>query len=112
MLIWYGNLPEEVGFIARRLASQPARGLMLFPAACFGVPFLALLPARAKRSPAVLAAASVAILLGLLAERLVFVLPVLPLAPGALLAGIALFAGAWVLAARDDARAARDGDAS
>jgi hypothetical protein len=112
MLIWYGNLPEEVGFIARRLAAQPTRGLMLFPAACFGVPFLMLLPARAKRRPVIVAAASLGILVGLLAERLVFVLPVLPLDPGALAVGIAIFAGAWVLAARDDARASRRADAS
>jgi hypothetical protein len=96
MLIWYGNLPEEVGFIARRLAVQPTRGLMLFPAACFGVPFLALLPARAKRSPRVVAMASVSILVGLLAERLLFVLPVLPLSPGALAAGLAALGVLWV----------------
>ncbi len=80
MLIWYGNLPEEVGFIATRLAAQPTRALAaIFPAACFGVPFLALLTARAKMDARVVAAVSLSILLGLIAERVFFVLPALPL---------------------------------
>jgi len=75
ILLWYGNLPEEVGFIVRRLAAPPTRALAaLFPAACFGVPFLVLLPARAKRSPVMVGAVSISILLGLLAERIFFVL--------------------------------------
>lgn len=78
MLIWYGNLPEEVGFVATRLAAQPTRALaVIFPAACFGVPFLGLLAARAKESPRVVAAVSLSILAGLIAEKLFFVLPAL-----------------------------------
>jgi hypothetical protein len=100
LLLWYGNIPEEVGFIATRLARQPTRALAtLFPAACFGVPFLALLTARAKRDARVLGAASLSILVGLLAEKLLFVMPALAIAPVVLAVEILLLGAAWLISA-------------
>jgi len=98
MLIWYGNLPEEVGFVAERLASSPTRQLAFaFVAACFGAPFLGLLPARAKRSPLALGAVSATLLLGLLSEKLVFMLPAVPLSFGVLALQNLLLAGIWIV---------------
>lgn len=96
MLLWYGNLPEEVGFIATRMAAGPTRAAALaFIACCFGLPFLALLSARTKRSPALVAAVSVAVILGVAAERIFLVLPVLPLRGWVFLVENLLLLVAW-----------------
>lgn len=63
MLIWYANLPEETIFYLPRVAGNwvyVSGALLLFK---FIVPFLALLPRWAKRSPTHLAAVSVLILI-------------------------------------------------
>lgn len=102
MLLWYGNLPEEVSFIATRLASTPSRQLIpAFLVLCFGVPFVGLLSAVAKRSVVWVALVSVAILLGITAERLVFVLPVLPLHFGVLAVENAIMVALWAAAVFD-----------
>lgn len=82
LVIWYGNIPEEVSFIARRLAASPLRELcaavlLLF----FFLPFPVLLSSRAKTNPYVVSAAALSVLAGILLERYVFLAPVLP--PGA-----------------------------
>jgi hypothetical protein len=111
MLIWYGNIPEEVGFIAQRVAVSPTRQLsVLFLAACFGVPFFVLLTAAAKRSVRVVGAVSSSILLGLLAEKLLFMLPALSLHFGVLLVENVLLAVVW-LATTLRAAGAAEGEA-
>ncbi|MGB8929674.1 MAG: hypothetical protein WCC48_00325 [Anaeromyxobacteraceae bacterium] len=101
MLLWYGNLPEEVGFIAQRIAASPTRELaVLFLAACFGLPFIVFLSAGAKRSARAIGAVSVSILAGLIAEKLLLILPAVPLHHGVLAAEILVLLGAWVGAAR------------
>jgi hypothetical protein len=85
LLLWYGNLPDEVRVISERLAAAPLRALaLLIIPANFLVPFLVLMGRRAKRSPPVVAAVSAVILFGLFLERLVFILPRAPLHPGLL----------------------------
>jgi len=77
LTIWYGNLPEEVSFIAKRVSASPFRELsvaVLF--LLFFFPFPLLLSTRAKSNPAVTVAASVSILSGILIERYVFLAPV------------------------------------
>jgi hypothetical protein len=77
LTIWYGNIPEEVGFIARRVAASPLRELsvaVLF--LLFFLPFPALLSTRAKSNPYVVSAAALSILSGILVERFVFLAPV------------------------------------
>lgn len=97
ILIWYGNLPEEVGFIAQRVAVSPTRQLsVLFLVACFGVPFFVFLSAAAKRSARVVGAVSGSILVGLSAEKLLFMVPALSLRPGVLLLENALLALVWL----------------
>lgn len=85
LTIWYGNLPEEVGFIARRLSASPLRELcvaILF--LLFFIPFPALLSTRAKSNPYVVSAAALSILSGILVERYVFLAPVVRFSPVAL----------------------------
>jgi len=85
LTIWYGNLPEEVGFLARRLSASPLRELcvaVLF--LLFFIPFPTLLSTRAKSNPYAVSAAALSILSGILLERYVFLAPVVRLSPGAL----------------------------
>ena len=85
LTIWYGNLPEEVGFIARRLSASPLRELcvaILF--LLFFIPFPALLSTRAKSNPYVVSLAALSILSGILVERYVFLAPVVRFSPVAL----------------------------
>jgi hypothetical protein len=77
LVIWYGNLPHEVEFLARRVLHAPLRQLsMLALAMLFFVPFLGLLARRAKRSPAMVTAMGSVILAGIVIERIVFLAPV------------------------------------
>jgi hypothetical protein len=85
LTIWYGNLPEEVGFVARRLSASPVRELsvaVLF--LLFFIPFPTLLSTRAKSNPVAVSAAALSILSGILVERYVFLAPVVRLSPVAL----------------------------
>jgi len=98
LLLWYGNLPEEVQFIARRLESFPLRALcVFFLTANFLVPFLGLLGRRAKRSDRVVGAVAALVLTGLFAERLFFILPAVPMPVGILLVENILFFAFWLL---------------
>jgi len=111
LLIWYGNIPEEVRFIAERISVSPTRELCaFFLAAGFAVPFLVLLSARAKRNVRVLGAVSLSVLLGLLAEKLLFVLPAVPLHFGVLVAENALLLAVWLLAVQNRQRLPGAGD--
>ena len=85
LTIWYGNLPEEVGFLARRLSASPLRELcvaVLF--LLFFIPFPALLSTRAKSNPNMVSVAALSILSGILVERYVFLAPVVRFSPVAL----------------------------
>ena len=85
LTIWYGNLPEEVGFIARRVSASPLRELCVAVLLLlFFIPFPALLSTRAKSNPIVVSAAALSILSGILVERYVFLAPVVRFSPAAL----------------------------
>jgi hypothetical protein len=62
MLIWYANLPEETTFIIPRTEGQWLPVSLLLLIGRFFVPFLALLPRWAKRTPAHLGAVAIWIL--------------------------------------------------
>jgi hypothetical protein len=84
LTIWYGNIPEEVSFIAKRAQASPYRELgvaVLF--LLFFLPFPALLSTRAKSNPYVVTGVSLSILSGILIERYVFLAPAVRLSPGA-----------------------------
>lgn len=98
LVIWYGNLPEEVRFISVRVASSPLRELsvaVLF--LYFFLPFPVLLSTRAKTNPYVVSAAALSVLSGILVERYVFLAPVSPPGAAALAAGGLVFLAAFVL---------------
>lgn len=76
LTIWYGNIPEEVSFIAKRVSASPVRelaALALF--LLFFFPFPVLLSTRAKTNRAAVAAAAASVLSGILVERYVFLAP-------------------------------------
>ena len=82
LVIWYGNLPEEVSYLLARVTLSPLRELSLsILAFYFFIPFLVLLPGRSKTNPFVVFAVSVSILLGILVERFVYLAPVVSLHP-------------------------------
>ncbi|MGB3398870.1 MAG: hypothetical protein WBA34_01720 [Candidatus Deferrimicrobiaceae bacterium] len=82
LVIWYGNIPEEVSYLLARISSSPLRELSLsILAFYFFVPFFILLPGRSKTNPFVVFAASLSILLGILVERFVYLAPVVSLHP-------------------------------
>lgn len=76
LVIWYGNLPEETGFIllrARQLPWMPISWTVLLVS--FLGAFLVLLSRRLKEHPAGLSAVAAAILLGMWLERFLLVVP-------------------------------------
>lgn len=101
LVIWYGNLPHEVEFLARRLAGSPLRELSTLVLGClFLVPFAVLLSRSAKVSPRIAPAMGLLVLAGILAERLVFLLPVAPMRGGAATLAFLVLAAAFVLRGR------------
>lgn len=86
LLLWYGNLPEEAGYILDLIAASPGRELAwLFPLGLFLAPFILLLAAAVKQNRYMVAAVAATMLAGLYIERLWLVLPTIPLHGGALL---------------------------
>jgi hypothetical protein len=76
LVIWYGNLPEETGFIIERIRFAPWRSLSLTVLfGCFILPFVILLSSRVKlKLPAMLALCTM-ILAGMWLERFLLVAP-------------------------------------
>ncbi len=54
MLIWYGNIPEETGWLSRRMTGGFSTVGLLLIFGHFLVPFVVLLPRSIKRSPGIL----------------------------------------------------------
>jgi hypothetical protein len=109
LLIWYGNLPEEVTYYVAR-TSGPWLPLFLGNFVInWAVPFFALLPVAAKRSPRRLIAVSALLLLGHWLDLYLMVMPSRQAAPafGPLEVLMATGAGAllYVAFARGLARA-------
>ncbi len=99
LLIWYGNLPEEVIFIVDRLATPLRRTLGVFTiVGAFVVPFFVLISRRAKEKPGVVAAVAVAVVVALFLERLLYVMPPTPLSPGMAAFQSLMIFFAWLLA--------------
>jgi hypothetical protein len=91
LVIWYGNIPEEASFLARRLTESPLRELSYSVlGALFLGPFVLLISSRAKSNPAVVLIVSLIVFYGIFVERLVFLAPAAPLSPGLLAAEIVI----------------------
>jgi hypothetical protein len=81
LVIWYGNIPEEVGYVFTRVKVPPyaalSRAVILM---VWAIPFLALLSRPLKTIPPAMAGVGVVILTGLFIEKLVLVGPAAPVA--------------------------------
>jgi len=101
LVIWYGNLPEEVGFLADRLLVSPYRevswGVL---AALFLVPFPVLLSRKAKAHLRLAPALALLVLLGIMVERILLVAPSVPVRSGVVALELLLATGAVVGAMR------------
>lgn len=76
LVIWYGNLPQETGYVQLRIATQPWKSLSYAVLLLnFVLPFLLLLPKAAKQNGNVLLAVALMILTGTWIERLVLIGP-------------------------------------
>jgi hypothetical protein len=75
LLIWYGNLPEEVTHYLRRTGPQWIFLFLMNLVVNWVLPFVALSTRAAKRSPRVLAAVCVALLLGRWLDLYLVVMP-------------------------------------
>ncbi|HEV8581602.1 MAG TPA: hypothetical protein VGX68_21250 [Thermoanaerobaculia bacterium] len=64
LLIWYGNLSEEISYYYLRTNGPWLPLFVLDPILNWGVPFVVLLPRAAKRTPAILLGVAIAVLAG------------------------------------------------
>jgi hypothetical protein len=105
LTIWYGNIPEEVSFIAKRALVSPYSELgVLVLVLLFFFPFTVLLPTRAKSNPIVVTAVALSILSGILIERYVFLAPAVRMNPGVLAIDFLCLLLPFGIAARRGAR--------
>ena len=75
MLIWYADITEETTYFVRRQHELWQPLFFLNVVLNWGVPFLVLLPQKAKRSPGVLAKVAVVVLLGRWLDLYQMILP-------------------------------------
>jgi Ni/Fe-hydrogenase subunit HybB-like protein len=104
IVVWYGNLPEEISAMMLRIAVEPWRSVgIAMMVLVFIVPFWGLMGVVPKQTPAILGTFAVISLAGLWLDRWVFVMPsILQTAPRAPLGWPELlvtagFAGLWGL---------------
>lgn len=102
LVIWYGNMPEETGFVFARLWGPwlPVGRLVFI--GLFLIPFIGLLGVAPKKTPATLGFFAVISLCALWLERYLLVMPSVSVAPGpriglAEIGPTALFAGLFLL---------------
>ena len=76
LVIWYGNLPHETGYMTLRLASQPWQTISYIVLLLnFILPFVLLIPRAAKLSQPLLLALSAGVIVGTWLERLIIAAP-------------------------------------
>ena len=78
LVIWYGNLPRETGWVVERTARTPWNVLSLIVLAMnFGVPFVFLMSRANKRNAKLLFSVAVVVVIGMWLERFLLVTPAL-----------------------------------
>jgi len=83
LVIWYGNLPDEVGFFILRMKNDAWAWLTWATLILiFAIPFLALLAQGAKQSRVVLSVVGILVLLGMWLERYLLIAPSLGITEG------------------------------
>ena len=83
IVIWYGNLPEEVGYLARRIGYHTpywALARLIF-AMCWVIPFAVLMGRKPKTMPSITLAVGITIMTGLLCEYWLAIHPVASVNP-------------------------------
>ena len=109
LLIWYGNIPEEVTYYLRRTNESWLLLFLLNLIINWIVPFFALMKVRAKRSPRALIAVSALVLVGHWLDLYILVMPAKWAAPRFGLIELALAVGSaaliYLIAVRGLARA-------
>lgn len=105
LTIWYGNIPEEVSFTTRRLASPVLKQMARYVlGALFFVPFISLLSRKIKANATIVAILALIIMSGVLVERLFFLIPHISIHPASaalqflLLMGLVL----WLIRQREN----------
>jgi hypothetical protein len=74
--IWYGNIPEETGYLMLRMFADPWAPLAkVVGVMCFLIPFIVLLSRGIKKTPSSLAWVGGVIALGVFLERFTLVMP-------------------------------------
>lgn len=91
LVIWYGNLPEEIAFVIRRGQGQWGVLSVVMLLAALLVPFSVMLSRRVKQQPRSLFAICTVILVGMWLERYVLVVPSLWSGPDIPFAWLELF---------------------
>lgn len=82
LTIWYGNIPEEVAYILKRVSPSPYWGLSRVALAMiFAIPFLALLSRKLKVVPPLMALVATSSAIGLFVEKFILITPVTPVNP-------------------------------
>lgn len=76
LILWYGNLPEEIGYIIVRIKQMPWAYLSwLVLLGSYIVPFIILLSRNIKRNPQSLLTVSTGIIISMWLERYILVVP-------------------------------------
>jgi len=97
LLIWYGNIPEEITHYLSRTNGPWLYLFALNLIVNWVIPFLVLLPARRKRSSKILAAMSILLLLGHWLDLYLLIMPTFRNTPSLGLPEIAIAAGYMAL---------------
>jgi len=98
LVIWYGNIPWETSFFALRMDHSPFAEMMyLILILLFIIPFIMFIPRKIKVSPGWVTSISLLILLGLLVERVFYILPVVSIHYIGFIVEFVLFAALMVL---------------
>jgi hypothetical protein len=98
LVIWYGNVTQEVGFLMARIGTSRPLGWVVL-AMCGGVPAIALVPQWGKRIP-VLRVVTIVILVGLWLERWLLVAPDLGGSAAATVVTTVVFGALFLFAVR------------
>jgi len=77
LVIWYGNIPEEVSYVAKRMAVPELNYMGLYVIiTLFVIPFLALVSRKIKSSLPMVTIITLFLFSGLIVERLIYMIPV------------------------------------
>ncbi len=77
LVIWYGNIPEEVAYITKRIHIPIVEKMGIYILfALFVIPFILLVSRKVKGSFPAVAAIALLVFSGLIVERLIYIVPV------------------------------------